>query len=138
TVIDNTTGQPWTNTELGGLVAAHDTATIGGQGATHASGSVTYTRFTNGTCSGTPTTTQTVTVNADGTVPSSSNTAALATGNYSYQASYTGDSNYAASTGTCEPFGSGLVACTVTTTVFDIATSLAWTNTEQTGATAHD
>ena len=39
-----------------------------------------------------------------GLVPNSSETAALAAGSYSYQAVYTGDSNYTGSTGACEPF----------------------------------
>src|SRR5437868_6187989 len=39
-----------------------------------------------------------------GTVPNSAETAALGAGNYSYQATYSGDGNYATSTGSCEPF----------------------------------
>src|SRR5438477_604954 len=39
-----------------------------------------------------------------GTLPNSAETAALGAGNYSYQATYSGDGNYATSTGSCEPF----------------------------------
>src|SRR5439155_4790392 len=138
TVIDDATSATWSGSEHTGA-SAHDTATIGGQvSGFPASGTVTYSLFTNGACSGTATSTQNVTVNANGSVPTSSSTGALAGGSYAFRASYGGDSNYTTSTGACEPFTVATSATTVSTSVIDEATSAAWSGTEQTGATAHD
>ncbi|TMB93152.1 MAG: hypothetical protein E6J45_00420 [Chloroflexi bacterium] len=105
TVIDDATNAAWSNTEIAGA-SAHDTASIGGQQTSlPASGTVTYSFFKNGTCSGSATSTQTVTVSSGGSVPNSSSTGALtATGSYAFRAAYSGDSNYGASTSPCEPF----------------------------------
>ena len=65
-------------------------------------GTVIYRFFTNGTCTGSPQSQQTVTI-ASGVVPVSTSTGALSAGAYSYQAVYSGDSNYTSSTGDCEP-----------------------------------
>src|SRR5439155_1358562 len=138
TVIDDATSATWSGSEHTGA-SAHDTATIGGQvSGFPASGTVTYSLFTNGACSGTATSTQNVTVNANGSVPTSSSTGALAGGSYAFRASYGGDGNYTTSTGACEPFTVATSATTVSTSVIDEATSAAWSGTEQTGATAHD
>src|SRR5439155_1610545 len=137
-VFDNATGLAWSGSEHTGA-SAHDTATIGGQvSGFPASGTVTYSLFTNGACSGTATSTQNVTVNANGSVPASSSTGALAGGSYAFRASYGGDGNYTTSTGACEPFTVATSATTVSTSVIDEATSAAWSGPEQTGATAHD
>src|SRR6202795_2886411 len=72
--------------------SVYDTATVTGSPCTP-SGTVTYEFFTtiNGTGSHVD---QTVTLNANGTVPNSAVTAALMAGSYSYIAVYSGDSNY--------------------------------------------
>src|SRR5207244_1427421 len=94
----------WSGTEQTGATA-HDTATIGGQrGGIAAGGTVTYSRFSNASCTGTAATTQMVTVSATGSVPDANSTVALATGSYAFQASYSGSANYGASTSPCEPF----------------------------------
>jgi hypothetical protein len=78
--------------------AIHDSATVSGQvGAIPITGTVTYQFFTNGSCAGTPASNETVAVGTE----SSAQTPAA--GSYSYLASYNGDSNYAGSTGVCEP-----------------------------------
>src|SRR6185503_11234592 len=85
----------------------HDTATLSGQVGTlslNGTATVTYRFFTSHDCSGTAATTQSVTVNANGSVPDSAATSPLAAGLYSYQATYNGNSNYNAKTGACEPF----------------------------------
>jgi hypothetical protein len=66
-----------------------------------APGTVTYEFFTNDTGSGTPAATQTVTLNANGTVSDSAVHGPLAAGAYS--AGYSGDSNYKGSTSPVEP-----------------------------------
>jgi hypothetical protein len=81
----------------------HDTATVGPQlNNTVITGTLTYSFFSNGTCSGTPTTTQAVTL-ATGIVPDSGVQTPPA-GSYSYQGSYGGDAHYQAATSSCEPF----------------------------------
>ncbi|MGH2407137.1 MAG: Ig-like domain-containing protein, partial [Candidatus Limnocylindrales bacterium] len=85
----------------------HDTATLSGQvGAFSLNGTatVTYDFFFNDTCNGTPAASETVTVNADGTVPPSSGHGPLGYGAYGFRATYSGNSDYNGSLGGCEPF----------------------------------
>ena len=104
-VIDDASNAAWANSEVAGA-SAHDTANIGGQQSGQpATGTVTYSFFKNGTCSGSATSTQTVTVSSGGSVPNSASTGALTgTGSYAFRAAYSGDANYGASTSPCEPF----------------------------------
>ena len=102
----------------------YDTATVTGTPFTP-TGTVTYYFYTTTTPvygTTTPSSTQTVTLTAAGTVPNSDTTAALPKGNYSYIAVYSGDANYKGSVGTVEPLiiniaSLGTVA--VSTTIFD-------------------
>ncbi len=138
-VFDASTNAHWSVTETTGATA-YDTASIGDTVSGFVpTGTVTYTLFTTSTsCSG-PSTTQVVALNGDGTVPNSATTAALTAGGYSFQASYSGDSNYGPSPlGGCEPFSVGLATSSISTAVFDAATNSAWAGTEATGATAYD
>jgi hypothetical protein len=122
TVDDATTDQAWSANGEPGSDGAYDTATL--TGAPYHSfavdGTVTYDLYDNGTCTGeTPASTQTVNVNADGTVPNSSSTGTLSPGNYSFQATYNGGSDYAASQpGTCEPFTVNVSAVATSLTAF--------------------
>jgi uncharacterized repeat protein (TIGR01451 family) len=136
TVYDVNTGQPWSGTETA-PADAHDTAGVTGISGFTPSGTVTYAYFTNGTCSGTASTTQTVTLSG-GNVPNSADTGALSKGDYSYLATYSGDGNYAGSIATCEPFSVGKAPSHTATVVNDAATSKAWDTTEVTGASAYD
>jgi hypothetical protein len=102
TVFDNATNAAWTGTEGPGA-KAYDTSTVTGNGAFTPSGTVTYTFF-SGNCSGTVVHTTQVTLNSNGTVPPSDTTAALMTGSYAFQATYSGDTNYSGKTSDCEPF----------------------------------
>jgi hypothetical protein len=101
---------------LGGSVpvgtSVHDTATVGPQVGTFViTGTVTYHFFGNGTCDATGEITSlngmtwpdTVTMSG-GLVPDSQSTGPLAGGAYSFNAHYSGDDNYNASTSECEPF----------------------------------
>src|SRR5207237_10664793 len=118
--------------------SAHDTASIGGQqGTIKATGTVTYDFFHNGTCTGSPSTSQAVNLSL-GNVPDSSSTGTLAKGDYGFRATYTRDSNYTGDSGVCESFSAGLAPTSVTTVEIDDSTNAPWTNTEQTGASAHD
>jgi len=84
----------------------HDSATVSGQvGSIALTGTVTYQFFTNGTCSGTASTSETVAVGLESTPQTPS------AGAYSYLGSYSGDANYTGSTGTCEPITIATAAC---------------------------
>ena len=137
TVVDAATSQPWSDSEVTGA-SAFDTATLTVSGPIP-TGTVTYTLFSTSTsCTG-PSTTQVVTLNGDGTVPNSSTTSTLGAGSYSYEASYSGDSNYDASgQSTCEPFSVLQATPSISTKVFDASTNTHWSGTETTGATAYD
>ncbi len=105
-VIDEGSGAAWSGSETVGAQASDSASLTGPPSSLPATGTVTYGFYDGATCSGTPTT-QTVTLNADGTVPDSAATNGLAAGDYSYRASYSGDDSYAPSTSDCEPFTVG-------------------------------
>jgi len=136
-VKDSALGSAWNGTEATGS-AAFDTATLTGVAGFIPSGTVTYSLFTNGTCTGSPSTTQNVTVAVGGGVPVSSTTGALGAGAYSYRAAYSGDGNYVASSGLCEPFSIVATPSGVGTVVDNSATNHAWNGTETVGAAAYD
>ncbi len=139
TVYDAGEDTPWVGTEVTGA-SAFDTATVGteaGGGAPAPTGTVTYSFFTNGTCDGTPSTTDTVTL-ADGAVPNSSATTALAAGSYSFASTYSGDSTYSSSTSSCEGFAVAQASPSIGTVVDDAANSSPWGADEVTGASAYD
>ncbi|HEX4163721.1 MAG TPA: hypothetical protein VHZ05_14575 [Acidimicrobiales bacterium] len=127
---DATTGQNWAGTETAGAIA-FDTSTVSGEaGGIVPTGTVTYSYFTNGTCNGTPASTEDVTLNPDGSVPNSKTTSSLAAGSYSFDAVYTGDDNYAASAvSSCEPFTVAAVTSGSTATPNTPATSAGTTAT---------
>ncbi len=92
----------------------YDSATVSGQvGSIALTGNVVYHFYNSGDCSGTPTD-QTVAVGNESSVSGSLNA-----GSYAYLASYSGDSNYNGSTGTCEPFTVNKGTPEVTTNVHD-------------------
>src|SRR5438105_3687845 len=87
--------------------SVHDTAALSGQVGSfsfNSTATVTYAFFKNNVCSRTQFGMQNKPVTAVDTCPLSFSTGALAAGDYSYQATYNGNSNYAAKTGDCEPF----------------------------------
>ena len=96
-----------------------DTATVhGGTWGHHQpTGTVTYSFFDNGTCSSSATATDSVTFSGDD-VPSSTTETVTTAGSYSFDAVYSGDSTYAGSTSSCEPFSvaSASKGSTTTTT----------------------
>jgi fimbrial isopeptide formation D2 family protein len=98
-----------------------DSAQLNGQvSGLPASGTVTYKLF-NGTCDSVGTQVgndDAVTVNTDGTVPDSGPFGPLAPGNYVFEVTYGGDTNYAPiSTPACEPFSLAPVTPGLATTV---------------------
>jgi hypothetical protein len=137
TVFDATTKAAWSGTEVGSA-KAYDTTKITGLPGVSPSGTVDYSFYRNAKCSGTAAKSQVVTLNASGTVPHSSQTAALAPGTYSYSAMYSGDAHYLTATAACEKFTVNKYTPTLSTTVFDAGTNAAWAGTEVAGAQSHD
>ena len=137
-VFDAVTNTAWAGTETTGA-HAYDTATVTGVPGITPTGTVTYSFFDNGSCTiNRDTTTETDTLNG-GVVPTSGPQGPLGAGNYSFQATYNGDTNYGASPASvCEPFSVGLATATASTSVFDAMTNTAWAGTETTGAHAYD
>ena len=124
-ILDATTGQPPSGV-LGESV--FDTATVTGTPAAFApTGTVTYEFFANGTGAGAPVSTETVTLNADGTVPNSAAHGPLAAGAYSFIAIYSGDGNYTGSTSPVEPLTVNKATPTITTTPIPTAALLGTT-----------
>ena len=67
----------------------------------------------------TPCSTQTVTLEPDGSVPNSATTAALTAGSYSFIGVYSGDSNYTGYTGAVEPLTINKASSSVSTAIYD-------------------
>ena len=137
TVFDASVDGPWSGIEVTGA-SAYDTSTVTGDGIVTPSGTVTYSFFSNGTCAGTATSTQTVTL-AGGTVPNSASQGPLAAGSYSFDATYNGDLIfYGPASGGCDSIVVGPTGSTTLTTVYDASTNGPWSGTEVTGASAYD
>jgi sugar lactone lactonase YvrE len=134
-VFDASTNVPWSGSETIGA-SAYDTATITTSGTIVATGIVSYTFSANGVCSG-AVWTQTVTLTSSGSVHNSASTGALAAGNYSFKAVYSGDSNYSGSASTCELF-TVKVSTMTTTEVLDAAGSNVTNAGVPLGSTVHD
>ncbi len=93
----------------------HDKATVSGQvGSIAISGSVTFTFYTSGDCLTGGSSAGTVDVSSGVAHPSSSE-GPLNAGSYSFQATYSGDSNYNGSTSACEPLTVNKAPSTIST-----------------------
>jgi large repetitive protein len=138
-VFDAATNAAWSGSEAPGA-SAYDTAAVSGQqGTIVPTGTVSYTLFTNGTCDGIGTAAGTVTLDLKGDVPNSDATGPLAAGSYSFQAVYSGDNNYATSTGSCEPFTVNQASSSTDTVVKDHAGDVVDTaNPAAFGSKVHD
>jgi Bacterial Ig-like domain (group 3) len=135
-VHDVKAGWAWNWAEVTGA-SAYDSATVTKLPGFTPTGTLTYSLFKNGTCSGTASTTQTVTLSG-GIVPNSNATAPLAAGSYSFQAGYSGDTNYKKATSSCEPFSVAKAPTFVGTVVIDAKIARPWDWAEVTGASAYD
>jgi hypothetical protein len=139
--------------DAGGGGGGSDLVPVGGSASTDATGtpsvtisfeappmtgSVTYAFFRDASCTGDPSTTDTVTMGSNGSVPQSTATGALRGGSYSFRASYSGDTNYAPSISACEPFDVTRIAVGVSTVAFDAATHEPWSGAERQGSSAYD
>jgi hypothetical protein len=135
-VDDSTSNAAWNGTEHTGA-AAYDTATVTSVGGITPTGTVTYSLFNNGSCTGAPATTSTQTLSG-GLVPNSDATSALAAGTYSYSGSYSGDGNYLPATGSCDAFAVTKATTSLGSVVDDAGSDAPWAGTETVGSTAYD
>ncbi len=111
-----------------------DAATLSGTNASTAGGTVTYTAYSDDTCTTSVGSGGTVTV-TDGSVPTSSSVTLSSPGTYYWQASYSGDEDNGASTSSC---GSEVETVGKAATSFTAAanpTSTSYGNTVQLSAT---
>jgi hypothetical protein len=101
-VLNATTGANITSAfaPSGTLVQDKDTLTWSGP---IPGGTVTFYFYNNSSCTPPPASSQTVTLNADGSVPLTT-PQPLTAGMYAYSAVYSGDGNYNGVTAACEPF----------------------------------
>src|SRR2546428_756428 len=108
-----TTINPSTTITVGSSVTDQTTLT-GGFPSTGVGGTVTYRFFGlgNGVCSGTPATIQTVNVGAGNSVTPSSSQTPSSAGQYSFNATYSGDTNNNQVTSSCESLTVNLVSTT--------------------------
>ena len=95
--------------------AFHDSATL--TGAFTAGGTVSYNTFNNNVCSGSSTPVGSPVTVASGVVPDSVPMIPPTAGLYSFQASYSGDTNNNAALSVCEPFSVNKITPTVATTL---------------------
>ena len=133
-VYDATSRSSW-GPGVGVGATAYDTSTLSGAQGPNPTGMLSYDFFPNGLCTGTPTAMGTFTLQA-GAAPASSTTSALATGPYSFQASYSGDANYNPAASACEAFSASQVAPTVSVVVEDSSSGHPWDGAEVTGDSA--
>ena len=98
TEVQNSANEPITVLDIFGGAVHDSAATTSTNNSFPITGTVTYSFWTNFTCDGTATSTETVAVNTD------SSPQTLGAGFFSYQATYNGDDNFLTSTSACEPF----------------------------------
>jgi LPXTG-site transpeptidase (sortase) family protein len=104
-----------TPVEVGSTV--HDSVSITGSGATP-TGPVTFSYFTNGTCTAPAAGTSSTFTLSGGTVDGTTFTQTPATvGSYSFQATYSGDANYLSGTSPCELLTVGKASPTIGTSL---------------------
>jgi large repetitive protein len=136
-VDDAGTNAPWTGTETTGA-SAYATASIGGDASESPSGTVVYSFFDGATCSGSALETDSVTLGGTGTTAAPSTTVgALDAGDYSFQAAYSGDTNYAGGAA-CTTFSVGIAGPSLSTAVVVANTSTPWGSFEPLGTSAQD
>lgn len=118
----------------------HDLATVTPSGTTAPTGSVTFTFFNNGTCTGDGTAAGVVAL--DGANPGiahpSNSTAALTPGSYAFKASWPGDTKYSGNTSSCESFTVNKAQLGIGTTVHSDSPDQALVGNLALGAGAHD
>jgi len=136
-VVGETTIANGTALDLG--TSVYDTSAFSGlvgSFSPNGTSTVTYSFFKNNSCTVPAFGTETVTVAANGTIPNSSATGALGTGNYAFRATYNGNANYNAATSGCEPFSVNKADTSTATEIHDASHNVVTTMLP--GTTVHD
>jgi len=133
---DNSTINNSSSVPLG--TSVYDTATLGNDGGFAFTGTVTFNYFTNGTCNGTPTATESKAVGA-----SSSTRGPLGSGDYSFNAQYLAGSDIHHTdslVSDCEPFHVNKATPSISTVVKDSNNATVDNDTHKAalGVTVHD
>jgi hypothetical protein len=137
TVLDASTGDPWSGSEVTGAVPSDSASVTGVVGDAAPTGTVTFTLFIEASCEGNSYGLGTYPLDEVAPGDDAATVADLAAGSYSYKAVYSGDSTYA-SVSECETFSVDRAPLTITTKVFDGTAQTTWTGDEVTGASAYD
>ena len=114
---------------------AYDTATLTGASTSTGAGTVTYSYYTNNTCSTGAVAVNTVTVPVSGIVPNSNAATVGSVGTYYWQAVYSGDANNNAASSPCTAGNNEKLTVTIASPTISTTLSAA---TIAVGQTAHD
>jgi hypothetical protein len=101
-VIADAAGEAPTGARTAGA-ALHDTTSVTGVAGFTPTATITYSGFTNGTCSGAASVSHQVTLSG-GVVPNSPSSGMLGAGSYAFEANYSGDTTFKSSVSAYEPF----------------------------------
>src|SRR5207244_6759098 len=123
-----------TSVPLGATV--HDRAAVSGVSGFTPTGTVDFTWFTNGSCSGTGSSAGTVALDASGVADPSQSRGPLGGGAYSFRAHYGGDANYGQADSPCEPLIVTIGTPTVATEIRDAGNNTV--TSAPLGTTVHD
>ena len=108
-------------TSVAAGTAVHDQATVSG-GVGTPTGTVTFSWFTNGACTGTPSQTSGTFTLTSGTVDATTFAQTPnASGSFAFHASYSGDATYNSKLGPCEALSVNKIDATVATVIHDAA-----------------
>ncbi|HMK63676.1 MAG TPA: Ig-like domain-containing protein, partial [Acidimicrobiales bacterium] len=135
-VDDASTNTAWSGSETTGA-SAYDTATVSPSDNITATGSVSYTFFSNGTCSGSGASAGGGNLTG-GSAPNSSTETGLDAGSYGFEATWSGDSNYTGSTSSCESFSVGAAGSSTRTQPESSSAALGSYNKDVATITGHD
>ncbi len=114
----------------------HDKATVSGSGTTP-TGTVTFSWFTNGGCSGSPVASSSALSLTSGAVDATTfPQGPLNAGSYSFKAHYNGDTNYTAADSACEPLTVTELTPTVVTDIHDASEAVV--TSVPAGSSVHD
>jgi hypothetical protein len=138
TLINAATGRLPSGTEVTGALFKDNATIFGAIVGFTPSGNVRYLFWTNGGCSGNSSTSEVLDLTIQGGAPMSSTTGPLGAGNYSFQADYSGDSNYLPSQSSCENFVVQKAPTTTQTQVISGATGKPPIGLEVAGASFFD
>ncbi len=117
----------------------HDKATVTVSGSFDPSGNVSFTFYNNNNCSGQGTPFGTVALSGNpGVAHPSDSTGALGAGDYSFKASWPGDTNYPTGDSSCENFTVDQAQLTVDTKVHDADHNDITNNSVELGSIVHD